>query len=218
MKAWFLGHLAWILYQVLSWTWKLSIHEPPEMKQRLADKEPFLLAHWHGDELPLIQLARRYRIATLASNSADGSIMTVVLKRLGASVSRGSSSRNAVSGFIGLLKLIKKGHNASFAVDGPKGPVYKVKPGVVETSKKLRIPIFCAGISSNRAWVFEKSWNKAYLPKPFAKIHIRWHGPIQVPQFTDPQDETLYVSKVESQLYAAKQQAGDFIADSQSHC
>lgn len=186
------------------------------MQNRLAAKQPFLLAHWHGDELALIQLVGRYRIATLASNSRDGEIMTLVLKKLGASISRGSSSRNAVSGFMGLMKLIKRGANSSFAVDGPKGPIYKAKPGVVETSKKLQIPIFFAGVTCDRAWVFEKSWNKAYLPKPFANIRIVWRGPIQVPSDLPSEDETLWLSKVESELHSAKQQAQDFIADSQT--
>lgn len=188
------------------------------MKLRLSNKEAIILAHWHGDELALLQLTKRYRIATLASKSKDGAIMTLVLKKLGAEVSRGSSSRNAVSGFIGLIKLIKRGYSASFAVDGPKGPIYKVKPGVVETSRKLQIPIFCAGVACNRAWVFEKSWNKAYLPKPFSQITIYWSGPLQVPSTFEENSDEVWVSKVESALDAAKRQAGEFIADSQSSC
>jgi lysophospholipid acyltransferase (LPLAT)-like uncharacterized protein len=206
VRAWILGHLAWLLYRSLSFTWRVSVQEPASLTQRLKDKKAVLLAHWHGDELALIQLSSRYQIATLSSHSKDGAIMTVVLKRLGAKVVRGSSSRGAVSGYLGLVRLIKKGANCSFAVDGPRGPYHQVKLGVLETSKNLQIPIFCAG-------VFEKSWNKAYLPKPFAKLNIVWTGPIEIPNKQAELDEK-WTREVAEQINAAHQQAQGFIAES----
>lgn len=144
--------------------------------------------------------------------------MAHVLKRLGGAVVRGSSSRGAISGYLGLVRLIKKGYSSSFAVDGPKGPYHKAKPGVLETSKNLQVPIFCAGVVYDRAWVFEKSWNKAYLPKPFAKVRIVWAGPFPIPQSHDDIHSPEWLQKLEKSLDAAKQQAQGFIADSASGC
>ncbi|MDA0350274.1 MAG: hypothetical protein O3C20_23075 [Verrucomicrobia bacterium] len=83
----------------------------------------------------------------------------------------------------------------------------------METSKNLQIPIFCAGISCDRAWVFEKSWNKAYLPKPFAKLNIVWTGPIEIPNKQAELDEK-WTREVAEQINAAHQQAQGFIAES----
>lgn len=213
MRAWALGLLAFFVYKTLSLTWRVKIQEPEELKKLLKEKSPVLLAHWHGDELALIQLAKSYRIVTLSSHSKDGSIMTLVLNLLGAKVVRGSSSRGAVSGYLGLIRQIKKGYNCSFAVDGPRGPLHKAKMGVVETSKNLQIPIFCAGISYDRAWVFRKSWNQAYLPKPFAQLRIVWRGPLPIPPKAQELDNA-WLEKVESELCAARQQAPSFIAES----
>jgi len=213
VRAWTLGILVFIIYKTLSLTWRVKIHRPDALKNYMAEKSPVLLAHWHGDELALIQLARSYRIVTLSSHSKDGSIMTVVLNLLGAEVVRGSSSRGAVSGYLGLVRKIKKGFNSSFAVDGPRGPIYKAKMGVVETSKNLQIPIFFAGVSCDRAWVFKKSWNQTYLPKPFAKLRIVWTGPLAIPQKSQELDHT-WLEKVEFELRAARQQAPSFIAES----
>lgn len=213
MRAWTLGLFAFFVYKTLSLTWRVKIQEPEELKKLLKEKSPVLLAHWHGDELALIQLAKSYRIVTLSSHSKDGSIMTLVLNLLGAKVVRGSSSRGAVSGYLGLIRQIKKGYNCSFAVDGPRGPLHKAKMGVVETSKNLQIPIFCAGISYDRAWVFKKSWNQAYLPKPFAQLRIVWRGPLPIPPKSQELDNT-WLEKVESELCAARQQAPSFIAES----
>lgn len=215
MRAWILGHLAWLIYKSLSMTWRVSVHEPASLTKRLKEKKAVLLAHWHGDELALIQLSSRYQIATLSSHSKDGSIMTIVLNRLGAKVVRGSSSRGAVSGYLGLVRLIKKGANCSFAVDGPRGPYHQVKMGVLETSKNLQIPIYCAGIFCDSAWIFEKSWNKAYLPKPFAKLNVVWTGPVEIPNKETELDEK-WSHEVAQQINAAHQQAQGFIAESLS--
>lgn len=178
IKKYLLSFIVFIFYKVLSSTWKIQIEEPIEMKKLLEEKSPLLLAHWHGDELLLISLIKRYRIATITSLSKDGSMMDIVLKLLGAKTSRGSSTRGGVQALKGLIKLAQSGYNCSFAVDGPKGPIHQVKPGVFELSKILSLGsggnIFAGGVNVDRAWHFPKSWNKTYLPKPFAKVKVVW--------------------------------------------
>ena len=174
-------------------TWRVSIHEPPEMLLALKNKEPIILAHWHGDEIPLLALMTRYRLATITSTSKDGEMMNTVVRLQGTKTSRGSSTRGGVTALKGLIRIVKdEGRNTSFAVDGPKGPRHKVKAGVFEFSRLLNSPIYAAGVHCDRAWVFHKAWNKSYFPKPFAKISFHWLGPvIQVSKEHDPRSEQL---------------------------
>jgi len=58
------------------------------------------------------------------------------------------------------------------AVDGPRGPIYVVKPGVFSLSFLTQSPIHPVGVAADRFHCFEKSWNKAILPKPFATVSI----------------------------------------------
>lgn len=188
--------------------------EPPELQVLIGSDKPYILAHWHGDEMSLIHLARRYKIATITSTSKDGELMDFVLHRLGAVTSRGSSTRGAVNALKGLLRLMKQGHSTSFAVDGPKGPIHKVKPGVFEVSRLLSAPIFYCGVHVDRAWRFPKSWNQGFLPKPFAKLTILWSGPMPaVTKGQDPRDPKI-ASELEAHLHAAKQQVAKAIVDS----
>jgi lysophospholipid acyltransferase (LPLAT)-like uncharacterized protein len=183
------------------------------MKEDLHSKKAFLMAHWHGDELALVCLAPRYRLATITSTSKDGELMNSVLKWLGVKTSRGSSTRGGISALKGLLRLAKDGRNCSFAVDGPKGPLHKVKPGIFEVSRMMEGRIYVAGVACNRAWVFSKSWNKAYLPKPFARIYVHWSGPFgPVQRDEDPRSPAL-AENMESKLHSAKQQAIKVIAE-----
>lgn len=171
-------------------------------------KRPFLLAHWHGDEVILLPLVKRYRLATMTSTSSDGDLMTWIVAKLGGTSSRGSSTRGGVNALRGLIRLIKyEKHNSSVAVDGPRGPIYKVKPGIFEISRLTGAPIYWVGVSASKYHIFNNAWNKAILPFPFAKVRIQWHGPFQniAPQ-QDPRSDQLAFD-LEQKLNAAKHQA-----------
>lgn len=171
----------------------MKVIAPPELLLAIKNRESSLLAHWHGDELVLQTLIGPYRVATMSSTSADGEIMNTIIHLLGGWTSRGSSTRGAVSGLLGLVRLVKRIKcNCSFSVDGPKGPLHVVKPGVFEMSRLLNnASIYPAGAACDRAWRFEKSWNKMYLPKPFAKVCIVWAGPLPLPEEIDPRSIEL---------------------------
>ncbi len=171
-----------------------------------------IFAHWHGDELVLASQIRHYRVATMTSTSKDGQIMDTVVKLIGGKTSRGSATRGGVGALKGLLKLLKSGFNASMAVDGPKGPIYKVKPGVFEIARVVEAPIYCSGISVDRFILFKKTWNQTYLPKPFAKILLQWSEPIYISRTEDPRNPQLALD-LETRLHAAKYSATKLIAE-----
>ena len=163
------------------------------MKNSIENREPLVFAHWHGDEVALIYMVGRYRIATITSTSKDGEMMNTVIHLLGGVTTRGSSTRGAINALKGLVRIVKdQKQNSSFAVDGPKGPIHQVKPGVFEISRLISGPIYAVGVACSRKWVFEKAWNKAYLPKPFARIHMQWIGPIgPITKDQDPRSPEL---------------------------
>lgn len=184
--------LVWSLYRAIALTWSVRLIEPDSLLELRAKRIPFILAHWHGDEIVLLSLIARYQIATISSNSIDGDMMTQLIHFLGGKTSRGSSTRGGVGALKGLIRLVRQGHNCSFAVDGPRGPIYEVKPGVFELSRTLNCAIFAAGVTCDKAWHFPRSWNKTYFPKPFAKITIHWDGPLSaVSRDDDPRSEKL---------------------------
>lgn len=172
------------------------------------------MAHWHGDEIALCIFTKYYGIATMVSQSKDGQMMGVFLRLMGAKTADGSSTRGGIGGLKGLLRLVKTGARCSFAVDGPKGPIYKVKPGIFEMSRLMNVPIYFCGVHCDRAIHFPKAWNKTYLPKPFARITVYWPEPLPaVTKDQDPRDPQLAL-QLESGLHGAKQQALKVIAES----
>jgi hypothetical protein len=212
IKSFLTSVLIFSLYKLLQWTWRLEKHEPEEMKKALKEKKAFIMAHWHGDEIALLQFFSIYPVATIVSTSKDGNMMNNLIHWMGGTTSRGSSTRGGVGALVGLFKLVKQGWNCSFAVDGPKGPIYKAKPGVFDMSRRLNIPIYAAGVYCDRAFRFPKSWNQTYLPKPFAKIVVVWRGPWgPVTEDLDPKDENL-AKNLENFLFEARKDASNSIA------
>lgn len=191
-KVWLLGLTVWLIYYSIFKTWRLTIHEPPEMQASLKNRSPLVLAHWHGDELVLMGLIERYRTATMVSTSKDGDLMTELVRRFKGRSTRGSSTRQGIGALIGLVKMIRgEGLNSSLAVDGPKGPIYVVKPGVFELARLVGCPIIAGGTACDRAWHFPKAWNKTYLPKPFARVHVHWGELFPITKDTDPRSEIM---------------------------
>lgn len=185
--------LVYLFYRVLMMTWRIRFDECAAFQQALKDRTPVILAHWHGDELAVIHLVKRYRIATITSTSKDGEIMNRVLQWLGAQTSRGSSTRGGASALRGIIGHCKRnGNNVSFAVDGPKGPIYKVKPGVFEFSRLMNAPIFVVSVGISNPWIFNRSWNKCALPGFFSKVLVSvQEGMPVVGRDVDPRDPLL---------------------------
>jgi lysophospholipid acyltransferase (LPLAT)-like uncharacterized protein len=202
-----IGFVAWLVYRLLSLTWRVTVHEPEPMRSALQARRALLLAHWHGDEFALLQLTRRYRIATLISPSKDGRIMATMLRLQGGVVSAGSSSKRGAAGLKQLLRLAREGHTCSLAVDGPRGPIYRVKPGMLQISRLLDCPIYYPSISCDRAFHMHRSWDRGYVPRPFARVHIEWRGP--VPALTDDEDprDPVVIGRLEQPMLQAKRDA-----------
>jgi lysophospholipid acyltransferase (LPLAT)-like uncharacterized protein len=210
------GFLVWIIYRLISWSWRVQIHEPHQLIESTKNKIPFVLAHFHGDEIALLFLVKRYKLATMISTSKDGEMMNTIYTLLGGKTSRGSSTRGGVSALKGLIEICKRGSSSNIAVDGPKGPIYEIKPGVFELSRLLKSEIFAGSAHCESAWKFPRSWNQTYFPKPFAKVVICWTGPFgPITKADDPRSPEL-AKALQNQLFAARQQAANLFGVSAS--
>jgi lysophospholipid acyltransferase (LPLAT)-like uncharacterized protein len=170
-----LAWLVYLAYRLWSFTWRVECIESPGLTEALKRGEPLIFAHWHGQELCILPLIPRYRIATMTSTSKDGQLIDFAIRKLGGATSRGSSTRGGIGALKGLVRLVRGGYRASMAVDGPKGPLHKAKPGVFELARLAQARIVALGAACSREHVFARSWNQAQLPLPFSKVKV-WFG------------------------------------------
>lgn len=193
-----------VIYWLWSHSWRFHVVEDPEFQAALRNG-PVAFAHWHTDNIVLVRLGRRYHIASLASTSSDGELITRVLLYFGFGIARGSSTRSGVRALVGMLARVKEGYNPAIACDGPKGPALKVKPGIVYVAKKAEIPLIPTGVAKSSALVFNKAWDKTHMPWPFSKVVVSFGSPIQ----TLEKEEGVLMEELEKRLIIQ----GDFAKD-----
>jgi lysophospholipid acyltransferase (LPLAT)-like uncharacterized protein len=177
------GLLAGFLYKTYASTFRyeFSFEDIEDRKiffEDLSYLEPrlgknLIYACFHQDDLSCLPYFSSKNIYILISNSKDGQILASAVEHMGYKTVRGSSHRGGVSGLLAGMKKVLEGNKMTIAVDGPRGPIYKVKEGITAVSQKSQRPIVPVRGYPNRKFIFEKSWNKATLPMPFTKIILR---------------------------------------------
>ena len=145
----------------------------------------------------------------MTSTSKDGQLIDFIIRKLSGVTSRGSSTQGGVGALKGLVRLMRDGHCAPMAVDGPKGPLHKVKPGVFELSRLAGVRIVPMGAASSNVIVFQKSWNKAYLPKPFARVHVYFSEPWAPISRDDDAKDTELAERLAADIAQACQSASE---------
>lgn len=201
MKAFFASYFLYFLYRLFQFTWTIEIRESNALKELLQKDKTFVVAHWHGEELGILHLLKRYRVACMVSQSFDGELVARMIHHFGSKAVRGSSSRGAVQALKGILRLAKEGWRPSVAVDGPRGPRHEVKLGVVEIARVLKVPILPINMACSRSFIFKKSWNKSELPLPFSRIVILWGEPIE---YDPTQTLESYLQPLAKALHAGR--------------
>jgi lysophospholipid acyltransferase (LPLAT)-like uncharacterized protein len=141
---------------------------------------------WHRCLIPCAcYFHNKFSVVVLVSRSFDGELITRTIERLGFLTARGSSTRSGGSGLLALAKAVERGHPAAFTADGPRGPVYKVKPGAVKLAQLTGYGIGIFYAHPEKAWLL-RSWDRFLIPKPFSRVAISWARDIEAPQSEDP--------------------------------
>lgn len=210
-RTYVLPWLIWIFYRLWSGTWRLRCIETPALTEAKRSGVPLAFAHWHGQELCILPLIRPYRIATMTSTSKDGQLIDFAIRRLGGATSRGSSTRGGIGALKGLVRLMKSGFRASMAVDGPKGPLHRVKPGIFELSRLAQAQIVPMGAACSRKHIFSRSWNLAELPLPFSRVTVIFGEPWPpLTRSESPKDPAL-AERLEREISIACQRASEHL-------
>ncbi|MDR0902561.1 MAG: DUF374 domain-containing protein [Opitutaceae bacterium] len=174
---WWMWALAWpagVLVRL--WSATLRIELDAESLRALTYREgPVTFALWHNRTFMLTQLIARYRagrpLCGLTSTSKDGALMGALLGLLGLRVIRGSSSNNGRDAAQKLIAALRSGDDIGLTPDGPKGPVYEVKPGTVIVAKNGRSVIVTVGVAYEAAWRLG-TWDQFPLPRPFSRVRL----------------------------------------------
>jgi lysophospholipid acyltransferase (LPLAT)-like uncharacterized protein len=175
--------VVWALVWVVGRTWRFET-----IAEEGATPLPFgegaraeIFCFWHQCVLPCTFYYRRTGATIIVSQSFDGELITRILELFGYKTARGSSSRGAREGLLGLKHVIENGKPAIFTADGPRGPIYRTKMGPIRLAAMTGARIGAFHLQPLRAWTMH-SWDRFLVPKPFTRIAVSWARWTEVPR------------------------------------
>ena len=140
-----------------------------------APDAPLLWTFWHNRIFVVPTVWRKYLPArsgaVLTSASKDGAILAETLRCFGAAAVRGSSSRRGAKASKELVEWVDAGFDIAITPDGPRGPKYRLAPGVVRLAGATGARILPVVVHYENAWRL-KSWDRFFIPKPFSKVRV----------------------------------------------
>jgi lysophospholipid acyltransferase (LPLAT)-like uncharacterized protein len=131
-----------------------------------------VFAFWHGQQMALLAAPRMAETAVMVSLSRDGSLQTEVMRRAGLVVVRGSSSRGGARALSRIVRLLREGTSAAFAVDGPRGPRGVAKPGAALAAAASGAALVPVASAARRTIVVRSAWDRFEIPVPFSQVAV----------------------------------------------
>ena len=100
----------------------------------------------------------------------------------------GDSTLGMSRKLVDLIRSMLSGKNLLIHPDGPFGPAYKIKPGIIYLAKKTKAMILPLGCYCRHAYHIPR-WDRYTLPFPFSKIHVQAGEPIRIPNGDQSMEE-----------------------------
>jgi len=155
---------------------------------------------WHREILSACWFWRKRGIVVMTSQHFDGEYIARIIRRHGYGAARGSSTRGASQALGEMIESLRKGADAAFTIDGPRGPRFVAKRGSVLLSKATGAAILCFHVALRRAFVFKKSWDLFQIPYLFSRAATFIAPPIVVAPDADEQEQARKLQEVQAAL------------------
>ena len=151
-----------MIVRIWAATWRVRL--VTDQQTRDSSHRPLVYTFWHGMQMPLVAVRAGRPVVVMVSWSRDGQLQAGVMRALGLSVVRGSTSRGAAAALRQIVRVLRTGAAAAFAVDGPRGPRYQVQGGAACAARLAGVRLVPVGAAPKRA-----------TPLPFARVLV-WMG------------------------------------------
>lgn len=143
-------------------------------------------AYWHQHHVLCSGLVRDwirrgFKACFLISGSVDGEVPERIARAYGAEVIRGSANQSGALALRDQHAMMKKGYSIVTTPDGPQGPNYEIKTGVMVMARVGGVPILPVSCAADRAWYLDR-WDRFMIPKPFSRVVLAIGEPYTIPR------------------------------------
>ncbi|MBA3016708.1 MAG: lysophospholipid acyltransferase family protein [Proteobacteria bacterium] len=194
-----IGILGKLLIDILFYTTRIEL-KGFEKVEPIINSRKFIWALWHSRLLLPNYLSKGLDGTAMVSGSEDGEFVARILKKQGHEAIRGSTTRGGIKALSALIRKLKEKQRPSIIIpDGPQGPRFKVKLGIIILARETGHPILPFSYSAKKIKVFA-SWDRFILPYPFTKCIGIYGNPLFVPKDADKNDLMRYRNLLEKEL------------------
>ena len=171
----------------------------------------YIWAVWHSRLLLLNYLSKGSKGTAMVSGSEDGEFVVRILKRQGHEAIRGSTTKGGIKALSSLIKNLKEKQRPGLIIpDGPQGPRFKAKLGIIILARETGYPILPFSYSAKKIKVFA-SWDRFILPYPFTKCIGIYGKPLFVPKDADRNELNRCLILLEKELCRLTSEADSYL-------
>lgn len=164
-------------------------------------KAPCIFAIWHAHQCGVYSIDDKHKTNIMISRSQDGDMIAYATEQLGIKTVRGSQTRGGTAATLELINRLKEGEFGAITIDGPRGPRYVVKKGIIEIARISGVPIVpMTWYCGKNGWFQFNTWDRFCYPKPFVKCLNIFGDPIYVPENINEEEIEKYRKQVEDTL------------------
>ena len=181
------GAIIYWIVRLYCATFRLKVENEAQWLDYLEKGGKVLLCGWHQQFFSGIRIFKkykRYQPGLMSSKSLDGQIAAGIAKRAGCYTVWGSSSNSAGTALKQMIHRLKDHRLALHILDGPRGPAGVVKAGAIAIAHGAGAVIVPGVIIADRSWYLH-SWDRFMIPKPFARVTIKFLPKIELPAVMD---------------------------------
>ncbi|PKN19848.1 MAG: hypothetical protein CVU71_05635 [Deltaproteobacteria bacterium HGW-Deltaproteobacteria-6] len=184
------GSIFYYFVRMYAATFRLKLENEAEWRAYLEQGGKVLICCWHQQFFIGVRLFLRYRKyspSVMISKSLDGDIASRIAEKSDIFPVRGSSSRSGGRALKEIIARLNHGRLAAHLLDGPRGPAGVVKGGAISIASGANAAIVPTYVTADRAF-YLKSWDRYMVPKPFARVTVRFYPLMELPPIRDNSD------------------------------
>ncbi len=168
------------------------------------DHGKVIFAFWHSRlwfcTWFYIRRKRKKKLVVLVSKSRDGDYGAALVRRIRQKSVRGSTRHGGSGAIRQLASMSIAGDNLAITPDGPRGPAFRVREGVIKLAQLTGSAILPVSYDATRVRQL-KSWDGFVLVKPFGRIHIAFAEPMIIPKDAQGPEIEKYRLQLEETLH-----------------
>jgi hypothetical protein len=183
-------------------------------EERFFDEgKPMILAQYHYWDIFFFFAFQHRRHAIMCGDRWGGDLGAFLMSKIGIETVRRTTRPMDVKdpGFVSgtqaeeeLIRMVnEEGYNGAITVDGPRGPIFSVKHGVIDLAAATGAPIVTMSVAA-RPHITVPTWDRMWAPGPFSTVVMVLSEPLYVPPDANERDREEIRRALEHYMLAVK--------------